>query len=187
MSAPPSSILILGGARSGKSRYALELARSLEGPVGFVATAQARDPEMARRIQRHRAERPAGWLTVEEPLEVAAALRSLAGRVGIVVMDCLTLWIANRMEREPTDEPILAEADDLAKLLSERPYHTVLVSNEVGLGVHPETPDGLRFRDLLGVVNQKIAAQTDRVVLMAAGLPLVLKDGSPRERPREAP
>ena len=186
MSGSPVSVLILGGARSGKSCYALDLARSLEGAVAFVATAQALDPDMARRIQRHRAERPRGWLTVEEPLEVGAALRSLVGRVRVVVVDCLTLWVANRMQREATDEPILSEAEDLAKLLGERPYHAVLVSNEVGLGVHPDTPGGLRFRDLLGVVNQKVAAQADRVVLMAAGLPLVLKDRCPHERPPEA-
>ncbi len=175
MSAAPASALILGGARSGKSRYALEQARALGGPTAFVATAQALDAEMARRIQRHRAERPPGWLTVEEPLELAAALRHLVGRVRVVVVDCLTLWVANRLQRESADEPILAEADDLAKLLAERPYHAFLVSNEVGLGVHPETASGIRFRDLLGLVNQQIAAAVDRVVWMTAGLPLTLK------------
>ncbi len=183
----PSSVLILGGARSGKSRYALDRARSLEGPTAFVATAQALDAEMALRIQRHKADRPAGWLTVEEPLELVAALRRLVGQVQVAVVDCLTLWVANRFRKEPLDEPILAEAADLAKLFAERPYHAILVSNEVGLGVHPETAVGLRFRDLLGLVNQEIAAAADQVIWMAAGLPLTLKDQRPHERPLEAP
>lgn len=183
----PSSVLILGGARSGKSRYALDRARSLEGPTAFVATAQALDAEMALRIQRHKAQRPPGWLTVEEPLELVAALRRLVGQVQVAVVDCLTLWVANRFRKEPLDEPILAEAADLAKLLAERHYHTMLVSNEVGLGVHPETAVGLRFRDLLGLVNQEIAAAADQVIWMAAGLPATLKDQRPHERPLEAP
>lgn len=141
---------------------------------------------MALRIQRHKAERPASWLTVEEPLELAAALRLLVGRVQVVVVDCLTLWVANRLQREPVDEAILAEANDLAKLLTERPYHAILVSNEVGLGVHPSTALGLRFENLLGSINQLVAASADRVVLMTAGLPLILKDQPPHERAAEA-
>jgi adenosylcobinamide kinase/adenosylcobinamide-phosphate guanylyltransferase len=141
---------------------------------------------MARRIQRHRAERPAGWLTVEEPLDLEAACRRLIGQARVVVVDCLTLWVANRLERAGEDDPMLAEADGIAKLLSERPYHAILVSNEVGLGVHPETAAGLRFRDLLGLVNQKIAGAVDQVVWMAAGLPLTLKDAGAHERPPEA-
>ncbi|MFQ5521820.1 MAG: bifunctional adenosylcobinamide kinase/adenosylcobinamide-phosphate guanylyltransferase, partial [Candidatus Methylomirabilia bacterium] len=139
------------------------------------------DEEMARRIQRHQAERPPEWLTVEEPLELIGILRRLVGRVEVVIVDCLTLWVANRLEQEPSDEPILAEAYDLAKFLAERPYHLILVSNEVGLAVHPETATGLRFRDLLGVVNQQVAAVADQVVLMVAGLPVGLKDRPPHE------
>ena len=171
-----SSVLILGGARSGKSPYAVDRARSLEGPTAFVATAQALDAEMAARIARHKVDRPAGWLTVEEPLELAAALRRLVGRARVVVVDCLTLWVANRLQQEPADEPILSEAAEIAKLIGERHYHAIVVSNEVGLGVHPETTVGLRFRDLLGPVNQQIASAADQVIWMAAGLPLVLKD-----------
>ncbi len=187
MTTAPASVLILGGARSGKSRYAVEQARVLDGPTAFVATAPALDAQMALRIQRHRAERPPGWLTVEEPLELVAALKRLPDRVRVVVVDCLTLWVANRLQQESADEPILAKTDDLAKLLADRPYHAILVSNEVGLGVHPETAAGLRFRDLLGLVNQQIAAAVDRVVWMTAGLSLTLKDQPPHEQPPEAP
>lgn len=181
------SVLILGGARSGKSRHALALARALEGPTAFVATAQALDPEMALRIRQHRAERPPGWLTVEEPLELVPALRRLVGRARVVVVDCLTLWVANRLQQEPADELILAQAEDLAKLLAERPYHVIIVSNEVGLGVHPESALGLRFRDVLGLVNQKIAAAADRVIWMVAGVPLTLKDPHLHDRSSDAP
>jgi len=186
VSETPSSLLILGGARSGKSRFALDRARSLAAPTAFVATAQAVDADMARRIARHKADRPVSWLTVEAPLELVPELRRLVGRVRVVVVDCLTVWVANRLQQDPVDEPILAEADDLAKLLAERPYHLILVSNEVGLGVHPETALGLSFRDLLGLVNQKIAAAADEVVWMTAGLPLTLKLGAPHERARDA-
>jgi adenosyl cobinamide kinase/adenosyl cobinamide phosphate guanylyltransferase len=181
------AVLILGGARSGKSRYALERARALQGPVAVVATAEPGDAEMARRIERHRAERPPNWLTLEEPLDLGSALRGLARRARVVIVDCLTLWVANLMEREPDDAPILGAADDLAKLIAGRPYHLLIVSNEVGLGVHPETPGGLRFRDLLGLVNHKIAAEADQVVWLAAGLPLMLKDRTAHGHSPEAP
>jgi adenosylcobinamide kinase/adenosylcobinamide-phosphate guanylyltransferase len=186
VSTAPSSLLILGGARSGKSRYALDRARSLEGPTAFVATARALDADMARRIARHKADRPVSWLTVEAPVELAAELRQLVGRVRVAVVDCLTLWVANRLQEDPVEEPILAEADALAKLLAERPYHLILVSNEVGLGVHPETALGLSFRDLLGLVNQTIAARADEVIWMTAGLPLTLKLGASHERAGDA-
>ncbi|MFQ5828721.1 MAG: bifunctional adenosylcobinamide kinase/adenosylcobinamide-phosphate guanylyltransferase [Candidatus Methylomirabilia bacterium] len=176
MSRRPSSLFVLGGARSGKSCYAVSRARALSAPTAFVATAQALDPNMARRIQRHKTERPREWLIVEEPWELVAALRRLEGKVGVVIVDCLTLWVANRLQQEPADEPILAEADDLAKLLAEPPYTTILVSNEVGLGVHPETAQGLRFRDLLGIVNQKIATVADEMAWLVAGLPVIIKD-----------
>jgi adenosylcobinamide kinase/adenosylcobinamide-phosphate guanylyltransferase len=166
---------VLGGARSGKSAYAVSLARESGGRVAFLATAEALDREMATRIERHRRERPGAWLTVEEPVDLVPALRRLADRVDLVVVDCLTLWVSNLLQRGMADEPILAEADALAKLLGERHFSLILVSNEVGQGVHPETAQGLRFRDLLGLVNQRVAAAADRVLLMVAGCPLTLK------------
>jgi adenosylcobinamide kinase/adenosylcobinamide-phosphate guanylyltransferase len=166
-------LLVLGGARSGKSRYALESA-SRTGV--FVATAQAADADMERRIERHRRERGQAWRTVEEPLELVPALSALVDQADSVVVDCLTLWVGNRQLRGDSDEAILGEVERLAHLIGARPFDLVVVSNEVGGGVHPETAIGRRFRDLLGRVNQRLAAACDRVVLMVAGLPLVVKD-----------
>ncbi len=181
-----SSHLVLGGARSGKSRFAVAAQPSAR-PVAVVATAEARDADMAARIARHRAERPPHWLTVEEPCALVAALERLAGRTQAVVVDCLTLWVANRLLRGDADEAILEEAGALAGLMARRPYDLTLVSNEVGAGVHPGTATGLRFRDLLGLVNQRVAAAADRVTLVVAGLPLTLKAPAPHELGFQAP
>ncbi len=172
-----TSLVILGGVRSGKSRYAQERARILPGRVAVLATAEALDPEMAERIACHRRARPADWLTVEEPLEIVSALRGLMGRADVVVVDCLNLWVSNLVCRdEASDESsLLALTEDLIKVVEARPYRLILVSNEVGMGVHPEAPIGRRFRDLLGQVNQHVTAACDEVVLMVAGLPLWLK------------
>jgi adenosylcobinamide kinase / adenosylcobinamide-phosphate guanylyltransferase len=170
-----TSLFVLGGARSGKSRFAVA-AQPERGTVAFVATAAAGDRDMAARIARHRAERPAHWTTVEERYDVAAAVGGLAGRADAVLVDCLTLLVANRLLRGDSDAAILGEADALAGVIATRGTNLTLVSNEVGEGVHPETGAGLRFRDLLGFVNQRIAAASDRVVLMVAGLPLAVKD-----------
>ena len=184
------SHLVLGGARSGKSRYALDQA----GPAGFVAflaTARAVDAEMAARIAGHRAERPARWSTIEAPLEVGAECRRAVRSHDLIVIDCVTIWVANLMERGDEDVAVLAAADDLVKLMRERLATLVIVSNEVGDGVHPPTPLGRRFRDLLGSVNQRLAAAADRVTLMVAGIPVIVKDTplptSPDARPPEAP
>lgn len=170
----PGSHLILGGARSGKSRFAVAC-QPANGRVVFVATAEPRDADMAARIARHRGERPAGWSTVEEPWALGHCLERLAGRADAVLVDCLTLWIANRLLRGDPDEAILCDGDALAGLIGRRPYELTLVTNEVGEGVHPETAAGLRFRDLLGLVNQRVAAVCDRVTLMVAGIPMTVK------------
>jgi adenosylcobinamide kinase/adenosylcobinamide-phosphate guanylyltransferase len=187
------SDLILGGARSGKSRLALRLAAAM--PTGsrgaFLATAQALDGDMEARIARHRAERPSGWATLEEPYDVVAACESLAGRVDVVVLDCVTLWVANLLLRGDEEKSILAATDALADFLAERRFSLIIVSNEVGAGVHPATEVGLQFRDALGSVNQRIAAAVDRVSLMVAGLPMTIKDlplpEASRARAPEAP
>jgi adenosylcobinamide kinase / adenosylcobinamide-phosphate guanylyltransferase len=185
------SHLVLGGARSGKSRYALDQARQVRSPVAFVATARALDGDMATRIARHRAERPPRWSTVEEPHDLAAACRRAARSHDLVVIDCATVWVSNLMERGDDDLVVLTATDDLAKLLRERLVSMIVVSNEVGQGVHPPTELGRRFRDLLGLVNQRLAAAADRVTLMVAGLPLSLKDAAlpaaPHVRSHEAP
>lgn len=191
MTAVHHSHLVLGGARSGKSRHALDQARQFRGPVALVASARPLDGDMAARIARHRAERPPRWTTLEEPYDLAAACRRAARGHDLVLVDCATVWVSNLMERGDDDAVVLAAADDLAKLLRERLVSVIVVSNEVGQGVHPPTELGRRFRDLLGLVNQRLAAAADRVTLMVAGLPLMLKDAAlpaaPYVRSHEAP
>ena len=193
MSPVHRSDLILGGVRSGKSREALRRAATMPpGSRGaFLATARALDGDMEARITRHRAERPKGWGTLEEPYDVVAACERVAGRVDVVVLDCLTLWVANLLLRGDEEKSILAASDALADFLAERRFRIIIVSNEVGAGVHPATEVGLRFRDALGGVNQRIAAAADRVSYMVAGLSMTIKDDSPpepsRERSPEAP
>jgi adenosylcobinamide kinase / adenosylcobinamide-phosphate guanylyltransferase len=179
-----ASLFVVGGARSGKSRYAVEQSPA-EGRIAFVATAEALDEDMARRIARHRTERPPHWTTIEVPLELVPRLEKLEGTCDAFLVDCLTLWVANRLLRGDRDDAILDEADALARLIGRRRSSFTVVSNEVGEGVHPETAAGLRFRDLLGGVNQRVAAACDTVVLMVAGIPLTIKtpragDDAPR-------
>jgi len=169
-----SSLFVLGGARSGKSRFALE-SQPATARVTVVATAQAGDADMAARIARHRAERPRAWRTVEEPYDLVARVRDACADADAVLVDCLTLWVSNLMLRGDADAWIVKQAAELAELLPTVSAALTLVSNEVGEGVHPATEDGRRFRDLLGAVNQRIAAAAARVVFMVAGLPLVVK------------
>jgi adenosylcobinamide kinase / adenosylcobinamide-phosphate guanylyltransferase len=173
------SELILGGARSGKSRQALARARQCLGPTVFLATAPRADASMQERIARHRAERPRDWTTVEEPIEIAAACRRLTGRYDLAIIDCLTLWVSNRLGRGEDDETILNAADEIAAVMGERALSLILVSNEVGQSVHSLTDLGLRFQALLGSVNQRVAAAADSVALMVAGLPLWIKGAPP--------
>jgi len=184
-------ILVGGGVRSGKSTFALARARSLGARRAFIATAQAFDDEMRTRIAVHRAERPPHWLTLEEPLDLDTALaqRLKDDRPGVILIDCLTLWVANRLLAGHGDDAILAGADELADLIVHRPCAITIVTNEVGAGVHPETSAGLRFRDLLGAVNQRVAAACDRVVLLVAGVPLTVKSPSrpPHDFGQQAP
>jgi adenosylcobinamide kinase/adenosylcobinamide-phosphate guanylyltransferase len=178
---PPDSHLVLGGARSGKSRFALSQ-QPVGARVAFIATAEARDPDLAARIVRHQAERPAHWLTVEEPLALAATLKRVTTEpFDAAVVDCITIWVANRVLQGDHDEAVLAETGEIEALIGRRACALTLVSNEVGAGVHPETPLGLRFRDLLGLVNQRLAAACDRVTLMVAGIPVGIKAPLPSE------
>jgi adenosylcobinamide kinase/adenosylcobinamide-phosphate guanylyltransferase len=143
--------------------------------VVFVATAEARDADMSARIARHRAERPERWTTIEEPCALVPRLEALGRDHDAVVVDCLTLWVANLLLRGDTDDAVAREGQRLAEVMGRRAWDLTLVTNEVGEGVHPETDLGRRFRDCLGIVNQTVAAAADRVTLMVAGLPVTIK------------
>lgn len=171
MAAPVPTTLVLGGARSGKSAWAEALLAG--GPALYLATGQPLDGEMAERIRLHRARRGAEWSTVEEPLDLAAALDRLAAPDRPVLVDCLTLWISNLMH---DGRDVAAACERLCEVLRTPAGPVVLVSNEVGLGLVPETALGREFRDHQGRVNQRVAATCRRVVFIAAGLPLTLKD-----------
>lgn len=174
---PPSTdivraTLVIGGARSGKSRYAEELLGTHGGACVYIATAEARDGEMATRIEAHRARRGARWRTVEQPLDLVAALRTNCTKNSGVVVDCLTLWLANLMA---ASRDIAEETGLLVGALFGLEGRAVLVSNEVGQGIVPENALAREFRDHAGRLNQAVAAVVDDVVLMTAGLPLRLK------------
>jgi adenosyl cobinamide kinase/adenosyl cobinamide phosphate guanylyltransferase len=162
--------LVLGGARSGKSRFAEGVIAALSPPWVYVATAQAGDTEMAERIARHRARRGPQWQTVEAPRALDKALLEHAATP--VLVDCLTLWLSNLML---TDGDVELEIGNVERALSQATGPKVLVSNEVGLGIVPDYPLGRRFRDAHGILNQRMAALADRGVLMVAGLPLAIK------------
>lgn len=165
--------LLLGGARSGKSRRAQALAEQAAQRRLLIATAEALDEEMADRIARHRAERGAGWETLEAPLALNEALEHVCARPDTaIVIDCLTLWLTNLMLAE---RDWAGEAARLASLLHEPPATVFIVSNEVGLGLVPETRLGRAFRDAQGRLNQEIAAACAVVEFVVAGLPLRLK------------
>ena len=178
--------LILGGARSGKSLLAEKRAAATGRPVIYLATAEARDDEMTRRIAHHRARRPADWGSTEETLQLAAKLRELARPDTCLLVDCLTLWLSNLLfagraasqaeAGETVDCPLFKhETDALIDLLPQLPGQIILVSNEVGWGIVPMHPVSRLFADEQGRLNQRVAAVCDQVTLVAAGLPLRLK------------
>jgi adenosylcobinamide kinase/adenosylcobinamide-phosphate guanylyltransferase len=174
----PPVTLVLGGARSGKSTHAEKLATgSVHGasphPAVYIATAEAGDVEMATRIMAHRARRGTGWTTIEEPMKLAEAIVSAAAHGQPILVDCLTLWLSNLMH---AGADIDEATDDVVRSLDDHKSPVVFVSNELGLGLVPETPLGRSFRDAMGRLNMRIADRADRVIFMAAGLPLVMKD-----------
>ena len=170
-----SVTLVLGGVRSGKSRYAQQLAEQSRHVV-FVATAKVTDDEMRAKIDRHREDRPNEWLTVEEPLDLPKVLGQHELGCEVMVVDCLTIFAANLMEAEGENEKAIeSRVEALCEALRAVRCSVVVVSNEVGSGVHPVSPLGRRYRDLLGEINQRVARIADDVVLMVAGLPLALK------------
>lgn len=168
------SLLVLGGARSGKSRYAQQRAEACGGRLAYIATAQALDGEMTDRIARHRADRDERWTTIDAPLDLPAAIREAAEQTDAILVDCLTLWLSNLML---ADADIEAASCALADAIRACPRPIALVANEVGLGIVPDNPLARRFRDAAGRLNQQIAAIASDVVFVAAGLPMVLKEG----------
>ena len=178
--------LITGGARSGKSRYALALAEEVGHRRAYVATAEPLDEEMRRRIERHRAERGEGWTTIEEPVDLAGAIARLAPETEVAVVDCLTVWLGNLVHRLPASAdapPDLAAPETFPEIasffssLDDPPCHLLLVTNELGWGIVPDNALARAFRDLAGRVNEEAARRAERVVLMVAGRPLELAGG----------
>jgi adenosylcobinamide kinase/adenosylcobinamide-phosphate guanylyltransferase len=169
----PRLLLVLGGARSGKSRHAEHAVEAAAGGGLYLATAGSGDAEMAARIAEHRARRGPAWTTIEEPLEIARLIEVEARPDRPILVDCLTLWLSNLMQAE---RDIDADTERLLAALVGARGPVVLVANEVGLGVVPQTALGRAFRDHAGRLNQRVAAAAERVVFMAAGLPMLLKD-----------
>ena len=167
--------LLLGGARSGKSSLALAIASRTGLPVTFVATAEPLDAELGERIDRHRAERPGDWQTIEEPIDLEAALARVPGDA-FVIVDCLTLWVSNLFGHDLDDAAILEQATSVAAFAHGRLGAVVVVSNEVGLGIVPADALSRRYRDALGRVNAIFAAQADEAFLVVAGRVLALSD-----------
>ncbi len=175
-------IFILGGARSGKSDYAERLAAEMGRHVLYIATAEARDEEMVTRIAAHRRARPTDWRTLEAPRRVGEALATLDERPDLLLLDCLTLLVSNlvlALEGEPAatiEAAVQAEVETILAAQAELAVPLIAVSNEVGLGVVPPYPLGRLYRDILGRVNQRVAALADQVLFMVAGLPMVVKN-----------
>lgn len=178
--AVPRVRFLVGGARSGKSRLAVEMARS-DDEVLFLATARGSDEDMRRRIARHRDERPDGWRTLEVPVRLREAIGREVTPRQTVILDCLTLWVSNLMtgrdgaERFDAEGRVLKRADALADAIAVYGRRWIVVSNEVGTGLHPDTALGRRYRDLLGLVNQRIADAADQAYLVVAGQLLPLR------------
>ncbi len=197
LSKTPRLVLIIGGARSGKSSFAEQLAASSERPVAFIATATAGDDEMRERIARHRASRPREWHTLEEPLDLSGAVHQASALADVLLLDCVTLWLGNVLlqtskQHEKDDEQEVEELSITGRLFDESalkemeallavvkslaPNKTlIVVSNEVGLGVVPAYPRGRLYRDTLGYINQQLARAADRVYLMVAGIAVDIK------------
>ena len=171
-------IFITGGARSGKSHFAQELAQKFPGQKAYLATAQALDEEMAKRIRRHQMNRSADWQTLEEPLKVPECLEGHGDYFSLILLDCLTLWVSNLMMAGRDEPRILEEVDRLLKAGRKVRCSLIIVGNEVGMGIVPDNAQARLFRDLSGLVQQKIVREADEVFFMVSGLPQKLKGTS---------
>lgn len=168
-------VIITGGARSGKSRFAQELVTRWGTEVIFIATAAVRDNEMEKRITRHRQSRPRQWKTIEETRDLVGAIEALGDEPKTIIVDCITLWLSNLMEGGDEDNVIRRETERLGDLLQRSPHRCILVTNEVGSGIVPDNALARRFRDMAGEVNQILASCADECYLMAAGIPVKIK------------
>jgi len=171
----PTVTLLTGGARSGKSRRALELARARHGGKVFIATAEVTDDEMRERIDRHQGERGADFATIEEPVDLARAVKGLTVETGVAVIDCMTVWLGNLMHRHGLEADDYPEVAAFLEALESPPCDILVVTNELGMGTVPANAMARKFRDIAGRLNQTLAARADRVLLMVSGLPLALK------------
>ena len=168
-------ILVTGGCRSGKSQFALDFANRHFRKKLYLATCEALDEEMAKRIEDHKKRRGSDWQTVEEPTKIADAMRQHGNNTEVILLDCITLWLSNLLLRQKSDHEIMSEVNQLVNTVAQSQTSFIFVSNEVGMGIVPVDPLGRRFRDLSGMANQKIAEAADRVVFMVSGIPTFLK------------
>jgi adenosylcobinamide kinase / adenosylcobinamide-phosphate guanylyltransferase len=176
--APFRVALILGGARSGKSRYGLGLASPMPSPRLFVATCEARDAEMEARIEAHQRERGSDWVTREVPLKLAETLDAAQDHYGVILVDCLTMWVSNLLMQPSAGKgKVQTSCEHLAAALAKTATPTILISNEVGLGIVPDNPLAREFRDQAGWLHQRLTQVADLVVLVVAGVPLLVKAG----------
>ena len=176
--------LVLGGARSGKSRYGLELAARCPAPRLFVATCEPRDAEMEARIAAHQQERGSDWIAREVPLELGATLKATQDGYGVILVDCLTMWVSNLLLQEGAPKGRIQTArEDLVESLQTTTTPTIFISNEVGMGIVPDNPMAREFRDQVGWLHQRLAQVADLVVLVVAGMPVLIKAGASFREP----
>jgi adenosylcobinamide kinase/adenosylcobinamide-phosphate guanylyltransferase len=168
-------ILITGGCRSGKSRFALDYANQRFSKKIYLATAEVLDEEMALRVENHKKARGPEWQTVEEPLGIVEKIVAHGDKAEAILLDCLTLWLTNLLLKWDDDSKILDEVGRLVETLKQVQATLIVVTNEVGMGIVPDNPLGRRFRDLSGIANQTMAKMADTVVFMVSGIPLFLK------------
>ena len=168
-------ILITGGCRSGKSRYALDYANRHFSTKIYLATCEALDEEMAQRIEHHKKMRGPEWQTVEEPIEIVDKIRQYQDKVEVILLDCITLWLSNLLIKWNDDLRVMEEVNQLIDTIKQSQTFFIMVSNEVGMGIVPAEPLSRRFRDLSGMANQKIAEMADTVIFTVSGIPIFLK------------
>lgn len=167
-------VLVTGGSKSGKSNFALNLTAGFQNKV-FIATAEAVDDEMQDRIERHQKERGTDFLTIEEPLEIAKAIQSVPSNIEVILLDCVTVWMANLYYKIKETDKFEQKIQDFIRVLQHPPCEIIVVTNEVGMGIVPENKLARQFRDSAGMLNQKVAHMANRVVLLVSGIPVTIK------------